>query len=174
MSSDDETELVDVGRIVKPHGIRGEVVVEPQTDPPLRFAAGDDLHAAPRRHVVEGSRPHKGRLLVAFAEVGDRTFAERLRGHVLRAAPLTDDLEVFLVSELVGVPVVGEDGTRLGTVRASVELPTAAAYDLLEVERDDGSTWLLPAVDEYVAIEAEDDTVVRVVLVDPPEGLVEG
>lgn len=172
--TDGETELVEVGRIVKPHGIRGEVVVEPLTDRPERFVAGQVVHAGRRRLVVEASRPHQGRLLVAFAEVDDRTLAERLRGHVLRAEPAADDLEVFLVSELVGVPVVDEDGTHLGTVRASVELPSAAAYDLLEVERDDGATWLLPAVEEYVAVEVEGDAVARLVLVEPPDGLVEG
>jgi 16S rRNA processing protein RimM len=167
-------ELVEVGRIVKPHGIRGEVVVEPLSDRPERFAPGEVVHAGRRRLVVVGSRPHQGRLLVAFEEVGDRTLAERLRGHTLRAAASTDDLDVYLVSELVGVDVVDTDGRSLGTVKASVELPAAAAYDLLEIERQDGTTWLLPAVEEYVAIEVAGDAVVRIVVVEPPDGLIEG
>lgn len=172
--ADADAELVDIGRVVKPHGIRGEVAVEPLTELPERFAPGETVHAGHRRLVVRSSRPHKGRLLVAFEEVGDRSDAERLRGHVLRAPPRTDELDVLLVSELVGVAVVDADGRGLGTVRAAVELPSAADYDLLEVERGDGSSWLLPVVDDYVEVEVDRDEVSRLVLVDPPDGLIEG
>jgi len=64
------------------------------------------------------------------------------------------------------------DGSDLGTVTALFELPEAAGYDLLEVTRDQG-TWLLPCADDLVeAVEDEDGDIVLVV--DPPEGLLDG
>lgn len=165
---------VVVGRIVKPHGIRGEVVVEPFSDRTERFAAGGALVAGNRRLVVAASRPHKGRLLVTFESVVDRTQAERLRGRELVAHEDLAETDSYLVSELVGLPVEDESGHGLGSVAAVVQLPAAADYDLLEIDRHDGTTWLLPAVDEYVQMRETDDGELVVTVVSPPAGLVDG
>jgi 16S rRNA processing protein RimM len=69
--------------------------------------------------------------------------------------------------------VIDEDGGDLGVVSALIELPEAAGYDLLEVTRRDGGTWLLPASPDLVEVVA-DDGAERLVVVDPPEGLIEG
>lgn len=169
------TDRVTVGKVVKPHGIRGEVVVDPQTDRPQRFQAGAVLHSEGTDYTVQASRPHKGRMLVAFEGVPDRNAAEGLRGLELTADPLdTDEEETYLASELVGTAVVHHDGRRLGTVTAVIELPSSVEYDLLEVTRDDGSDWLLPAVGEYVAIDLDEDgTELLVVTEDAPAGLVD-
>src|SRR5207245_9813828 len=77
-------ESLVVGRILRPHGLRGELSVEVRTDDPAeRFAAGsvfatDPPEAGPL--TVEASRWHSGRLLVSFAGIEDRTDAESLRG----------------------------------------------------------------------------------------------
>jgi 16S rRNA processing protein RimM len=168
-------ERVAVGKVVKPHGIRGEVVVEPLTDRWERFAPGATLFFAGRSHAVVDSREHKGRVLVQLEGVADRSAAERLRGATVES--VRDELgepDTYLVAELVGMSVVSRAGDQLGTVRSLVELPEAAGYDLLEVERDDGTVWLLPAVDEHVAVEEDPTGGERLVLVSPPDGLVEG
>ena len=150
-------ELVTIGRIVKPRGIDVEVV---RDGTPVRIAS---------------SRPHQGRLLVRFVDVADRTTAEGLRGAELHATPVDpEELDTYLVAELVGMAVVTPDGDHLGDVSDHVELPAAAGYDLLEVTREDGSTWLLPAVDEYVEVGELPDGTELLVVVDPPEGLVDG
>lgn len=171
----DDVEQVQVGRIVKPHGIRGEVSVQVTSDVAGRFAEGDVVTAADgRRFTVERQRPHQGRLLVTFAEVPDRTAAELLRGVTLFAdAADVSDSDVFYAHELVGMLVVHEDGRFLGYVNDIVELPPAAGYDLLEVAREDGSTWMLPAVDDYVEVHEDADGEDVLVLVDPPAGLVD-
>ncbi len=160
--------------MVKPHGIHGEVVVAPLSDRPERFEPGAVLHAERHALIVVSSRPHQGRLLVRFAEVSDRTDAERLRGARLEADPLAYDEapDTYLVSELVGMPVVSEDGRELGVVEALVELPSAAEYDLLEVASAEGRKWLLPAAEEYVAVECDESGIERLVILSPPEGLV--
>lgn len=169
-----EQPLVVVGRVVKPHGIRGEVVVEVLSDVPDRFDPGRRLQVGGRPMTVTSSRPHQGRLLVRFEAVTDRTAAEGLRGRTIEAEPVdTAEHDVYFAHELVGTPVTDERGAPLGRVSALVELPASAGYDLLEVRREDGSTWLLPAADEYVEVEEGDEGLARLRLVDPPAGLVD-
>ena len=168
------TDRVTIGRVVKAHGIRGEVVVDPLTDLPERFEAGAELTLAGDPVRVRASRPHQGRLLVAFDGVDDRSAAERLRGASVEAEPVdVADHEHYFVHELIDRPVVDDEGRALGRVVSLVELPAAAGYDLLEVAADDGEVWLLPAVDEYVVVD-EDDEGLRLRVVDPPEGLISG
>jgi 16S rRNA processing protein RimM len=170
-----EAELVVIGRVVKPHGIRGEVVVESLSDVPGRFDADLTvvLGGTPTR--ILSTRPHQGRLLITFEGVVDRSAAERLRGRTIEAAAVAlDDTDAYFAHELVGLPVRGDDGRELGTVSALIELPAAAGYDLLEVRRADGSSWLLPAVDDYVEVVEDADGTIHLAVVDPPEGLVDG
>lgn len=168
------TDLVVVGRIVKAHGIRGEVVVDVLSDVPGRFDAGATVVLAGDERTIASSRPHQGRLLVRFDGVPDRTAAELLRGAVLEA-PAADvsDEDTYYAHELVGMAVVDADGGDLGRVSALIELPEAAGYDLLEVTREDGTSWLLPAVDDYVDVDDAPDGGECLRVVDPPEGLID-
>ena len=168
------TSLVTIGRVVKAHGLRGEVAVYLMTDVPDRFAPGASMVVGGTATKVVASRPHQSRMLVTFEGISDRTAAESLRGQMIQAEPVdVADWETYFVHELVGA-TVEHDGVALGEVVAVIELPSAAAYDLLEIRRDDGTTWMLPAVDEYVeAIEADDTSALRLVVVDPPDGLID-
>ncbi|MEX0952347.1 MAG: ribosome maturation factor RimM [Nitriliruptoraceae bacterium] len=161
-----------IGRIVKPHGIRGEVAVDVLSDVAGRFDAGTSVDVDGRLRRIDTVRPHQGRLLIRFDGVPDRTAAEGLRGGRIEAdAADVSDHDHWFVHELIGMDVVGEHGEALGTVTNWIELPDAAAYDLLEVD-DGGRTWLLPAVEDYVVVDdTRDPHVLR--LVDPPEGLVD-
>lgn len=167
---------VVVGRIVKPHGIRGEVVVVPTSDVEGRFAAGTTIALDDTLATIASSRPHQGRLLIAFEGVADRTAAEALRGAVLTAPPAdVDAADMYFAHELVGLDVVTLDDANeprwLGTVREVMELPAAAGYDLLEVELH-GETWLLPDDDDLVEVGTDADTGADLlVVVDPPPGL---
>lgn len=160
-----------IGRVVKPHGIRGEVVIASQSDVEGRFAPGIGLQVGGTTMVVERSRPHAGRLLVAFEGIVDRNAAEGLRGAtIVASAADVGDSDVYYAHELVGMDVVTEDAHWLGVVADVIELPATAGYDLLEVDRD-GQVWLLPSDDDLVEV-GEDDTGMDVlVVVDPPAGL---
>jgi 16S rRNA processing protein RimM len=162
----DVPERREVGRVVKAHGIRGEVAVEAFTHRTERFAPGAVLHAGERTFVVAAGRPHQGRWLVAFEGVADRTTAEGLRGTVLSADPLegadeVDELDddAVWVHDLVGADVVDVAGTPLGRCAAVVENP---ASDLIELE----SGALIPLV---FAVEHGGGRIV----VDPPPGLLD-
>lgn len=162
-----------VGRIIKPHGIRGEVVIDSWSDHPDRFAVGAVLYVDGQAMVVVSSRPHQGRLLVRFEGIGDRTAAEALRGAVVEGDPLPPaDPDTYLVSELIDLPVRTADGREHGRVVAVIELPGAAGYDLLEVRREQGGSWLLPAADELVEV-VEEPGGWYLLVRDPPEGLLD-
>ena len=113
-----------VGRVTRPHGVRGEVSVEVRTDDPdLRFAVGrvmatDPAAAGPL--TVESVRWHSGRLLIRFAGVGDRNQAEELRGTwlTLDSAEVgpTGDPDEFHDHELIGLAVVTTSGEPVGRV----------------------------------------------------------
>ena len=113
-----------VGRITRPHGVRGEVTVEVRTDEPdRRFAVGMTLATDPPDAgplTVEAARWHSGRLLITFAGVGDRDQAEELRGTWLTLDPAeagpTGDPDEFHDFQLIGLTVVTTSGQPVGVV----------------------------------------------------------
>ena len=79
---------VTVGRIAKPHGVRGELSVQNRSDNPDRWLPGSVLFdATGRTYTVRSARPHGERLLVTFEEIGDRTAAETVAGTELLSCP---------------------------------------------------------------------------------------
>ncbi len=178
-AADEDTVDVVVGRIGKPHGLRGEVTVEVRTDEPeRRFAAGSPLTVeAPGGSVfahssltVERTRWHQGGLLAMFAELADRTAAEAARGVLLHAGipagESPEDPEEYYDHQLVGLTAYDVSGTRLGEVTA---VRHGAAQDLLNVRTEDGRDALVPFV---AALVPEVDVGAgRVVIADRP-GLV--
>jgi 16S rRNA processing protein RimM len=168
---------LEIGRIVKAHGIRGEVVVEAVSNRPERFSPGAVLYAGAgpggralpvRRATPQGGPDAAGRMarprwIVAFEGVEDRNEAERLRGTVLTGEPLArgdaGDGGDLWVHELVGSELFDPSGRVLGRVAAVEANP---ASDLLVLE--DGG--LVPMV---FVVEAAAGRVV----VDPPAGLLD-
>jgi 16S rRNA processing protein RimM len=150
---------LEVGRVTRPHGLRGDVVVTLVTDRLERVAPGSVLDADGRSLHVTASRPHQRNHIVSFEEITDREAAEALQGVTLRAAPIDDPGELW-VHELIGASVVTVDGADVGAV---VSVEANPASDILVL--DDGS--LVPAA--FIVEQREDGTVV----IDPPEGLFE-
>lgn len=160
-----------IGRVIKSHGIRGEVSVESTTDEPeIRFALGEVLHGrqGKKEHelTIKAVRAHKGRLLITFEEIADRTAADSLRGTQFFAAPLEDpDDDGFYDHELEGLRVI-HDGKDIGEVTGVTHGP---AQSLLEVNID-GNEVLIPFVEAIVPdVDLEEGTLT----VTPPEGLLD-
>jgi 16S rRNA processing protein RimM len=150
--------LLEVGRVVKPHGVQGDVIVDLVTDRHERLDPGSVLDADGAPLEVEWARRHQHRWIVRFAGVVGREGAESLRGAVLRAEPL-DDPGAMWVHELIGSRVREIGGRDLGLVTAVEANP---ASDLLVLES--GALVPLRFVVERLAGE---------LLVDLPEGLVD-
>jgi 16S rRNA processing protein RimM len=122
--------LLEVGRIEKPHGVRGEVIVRLTTNRAERLAPGSVLTTSTGPLEVVSSRPHQDRWCVAFAGLRDREGAEARRGTVLLAEAIDDPDELW-VHELVGARLVDQHGTDHGRV---VDVLANPASDLLELD----------------------------------------
>lgn len=163
-----------VGRIGRPHGVRGEVTVELRTDTPEeRFSPGAVLYptgsaALPTRIQVAGHRWQGTRLVLRLAGVEDRTAAEALRGVLLEADVdvTATDADEYHDSALIGLSVRDGSGV-LGEVAEVLHLP---GQDVLAVRRPDDRELLVPFVRTLVP---EVDLAAGVVVVDLPEGLTE-
>jgi 16S rRNA processing protein RimM len=169
---------VVVGRVGRPHGVKGEVTVDVRTDvPERRFAPGARFERGAARPplVVAACRWHSGRLLVRFEGVVDRTGAEAVRGTVLTidasvTGPAGDDDtddDTWWDRDLVGLRAATTDGVTLGTVADVVHSP---AGDILAITRPGGGEHLVPFVREIVP---EVDVAGGRLVVDPPPGLLE-
>ena len=175
--------FIIVGRVRKAHGIRGEVVVEPITDAPdAIFASGrrvfagtadGDLLPNPAELHVASSRPFNDGFLVGFAEVSDRNVAETWRGRYLLLPadelPPPGDEEIY-VHELPGMRVVLESGEAVGVVEETYELPQGLAIDVRREPPRERDTVLLLYDERTIA---SVDRGARVIVVTPPEGLLE-
>jgi len=166
-----------VGRISRPHGVRGELAVEVRTDDPeLRFAVGavlatEPAAAGPVR--VASARWHSGRLLLTVDGVSDRDQAEQLRGVLLvvDSAQLEEiaDPDEFRDHQLIGLSVVSTDGERVGEVTDVLH----SGQDLLVVAgtgKRAGADIMVPFVAELVP---EVDLTAGSLVIDPPTGLLD-
>ena len=167
-----------VGRVIKAHGITGELAVDVRTDDPdERFAPGMTLRARPsrggpqREYVIESAREHSGRLLVRLEGVADRNAAEALRGNIFLVdtadLPPIDDPDEFYDHQLEGLSVVTTDGRVVGNVN---EVLHTAAGELLSVTSESGGEVLVPFVG---AIVTEVSLQNQTIEIDPPDGLLD-
>ncbi|MDQ7850295.1 MAG: ribosome maturation factor RimM [Armatimonadota bacterium] len=162
-----------IGRITRPHGVRGEVKVRPETDFPQRFARLrrvlllDQREATAREAAVEAVR-HQGEVvLLKLAGVDDLEAARALQGWAVAVpweerVPLPQD-SYYLV-EVLGLRVRTPSGEVLGTV---TEVLRTAAHDVYRVAGEAGEVFV-PATREVVrAVDLERGEMVVVL----PEGL---
>jgi 16S rRNA processing protein RimM len=166
-----------VGRISRPHGVRGELAVEVRTDDPeLRLAVGAVLATEPAAAgplTVTAAHRHSGRLLVSFAGVSDRTEADALRGVLLvvDSAALEDvvDPDEFRDHQLIGLDVIGPGGEHVGEVTDVLHY----GQDLLVIAGSGpraGTEIMVPFVAELVP---EVDLAAGRLVIDPPAGLLD-
>lgn len=167
--------LVELGRVGKPHGLKGELCIDMFADSPLIFADLQRIYLRqegkkPRPCAVLAAREHQGRALVLVDRCQGRDQAEAWRGAVVLARerdlpPVAED--EFNLDVLLGCTVQYVDTTRLGTLEDIQEL---AGQIIWYIHDESGHEILLPAVDEFVV---DIDVEAGIIVVDPPEGLVE-
>ena len=150
--------LLEVGRIGRAHGLRGDVLVHLTTDRVERLAPGSRLMATERWLTVTAASRSNDRWRVHFEGVDDRNAAEALAGVVLAGEPI-DDPDTLWIHQLIGASVIEVSGAPRGRCVAVIDNPAA---DLLELE----SGALVPA--SFVVAVGD-----GVVTIDPPEGLFE-
>jgi 16S rRNA processing protein RimM len=161
-SSSNET--IDVGYVLRAHGVRGIVRIKAA----IELSKLDAIFIGDERFVVRHASRDKEDWLVTLDGVGDRDAADALRGKKVRlpreAVHVADD--ELLVADLVGCKVLDVAGTMLGEVTGSFD---SGAHEVLEVRAADGKEFMLPFIDEFIR---EVDTDGKRIVCDPPPGLV--
>lgn len=150
--------LLEIGRIGKAHGLKGEIVAVITSDRPERTTRGAMWHLRDGPVTVEAIRPFQQRWIVVLSGVTTREAAAALTGQVIRGEVI-DDPDAIWIHELVGAEVHSPDGRSWGKVAAVLSNP---ADHLLEL--DDGT--LVP-----VGFITDASNLPLTVVVDPPDGL---
>jgi 16S rRNA processing protein RimM len=163
--------MLTIGRIVKPWGLAGEVVVQPETDWPTRFSTlkqvlwGDKLVKAD----VERISQKGDRLLLKLSHVDTRNDSELLAGQWLyipadQAMPLSKG--EYFIHDILGLTTYSTEGVELGTV---IEVMTGPANDVWVIRKEKEEI-LIPVIEDVVR---EVDLAARRITVLLPQGLVE-
>lgn len=161
-------EKIEIGKIVNVVGLRGEVKVYSYAEDPDRFTGLYSIIVGDEPVEIENVRFHKNMVILKLSGISDRNEAEKLKGTMLYITP--DDLEelpegMHYVRDLLGLDVVGCDGEKLGELS---DILKNTAQDVYVISMGDGSTAMLPVVDEFVREINTEDGFIRI---DPPEGL---
>jgi 16S rRNA processing protein RimM len=164
-------ERVCVGQIGAAHGLRGEVRLRVFTEDPLAIASYGPLENedGSRRFDIEAVRQAKDHLVARLSGVADRDAAETLRNVRLYIPrdrlPAPEDADTYYHTDLIGLAVIGADGTELGRITA---VHNFGAGDILEIRRGAGrANVLLPFTQRTVP---DIDLAGGRVVVDPPQG----
>jgi 16S rRNA processing protein RimM len=156
-----ERPTLEVGRIIKAHGLKGQVIVDLWTDRHERLSPGTQLATLKGVLTVRSAAAHQDRFLVWFEEITTREEADAARGTVLSAPKLdVGDEDVIWIDELFGASVVDAQGVVRGVV---LDVEANPASDLLVL--DSGA--LIPLT---FVTSVEANTLIEV---DVPDGLFE-
>jgi 16S rRNA processing protein RimM len=125
-----ERPTLEVGRIIKAQGLKGQVLVDLWSDRTERLAAGSELSTDRGTLTVVASGAHQRRFIVTFDGIDSREEAERWRGLVL-SAPRLEDESVIWIDQLYDAEVFDAQGVRRGVVTGVEANP---ASDLLVLD----------------------------------------
>lgn len=148
----DEPVFVLIGKIRRPHGIRGELRMTVLTDFPDLISPETTVYVGERHqpYQIKSVRWHGGDLLVAFKELPDRTAVEIFRNVMVymksEEMPELPEGE-FYTHQLIGLEVVTDQGEKLGVLK---EVLITGANDVYLVESPDRKDILLPAIDDVI------------------------
>jgi len=145
---------IEAGAVVRPHGIRGEVILDVKADLTSCFEAGVEVRALTEEGqetslMIEEARGHQGRLIVRFKGTDTRSAADSLRGITIwlvreQVGALGEDR--WFVQDLLGIDVRTDTGELLGRLEEVLNMPANDVY----VVRGEGGEILLPATEEVI------------------------
>jgi len=168
-----DKDWVDIGRIRKPHGLRGNMRADLLTDVPERFKDLEQVwlesgNGERSPYTIESCKTERNALMLKFAGVDTPEAADKLRGAYIQ---VPDDQKAqlpegqFYVCDLIGSKVLTEDGSEVGMLREILQMP---ANDIFVVDTPDGES-LIPAIQEVIV---ELDAVNKRVVIRPMSGLI--
>lgn len=164
-------DLLEVGKIVNTHGLKGEVKVVPWTDTPDVFEMIEHIYLKSGDILtVKGIKYQKNNIIVKFSEILDIDDALKFKGQVISAdrselGELPDG--VYYIADIIGMKVVSDVGEDLGEVSDVIQ---TGANDIYEVKREGKKSLLLPVIDDVIL---GVDTEKRIITAHLLEGLAE-
>lgn len=172
-STIDTTDLISIAHIMRPQGLKGEVIAVIQTDFPERFTTLNSVFLLfPNGKILESTLEnhwlHKDRIVLKFPNINDRNMAETLRDVIVKIPSselVTLPEEHYYEFDLVGCQVITNTGLELGLVQ---ELMYTGPAPLLVVKGT--KEYLIPLAEEICY---EIDIKQKKILVNPPEGLLD-
>jgi len=141
-------ELIETGKIVNTHGVRGEVKILPWADSPDFLLDFDSFHIDGKEIEVLSARVHKGCVIAAFVGISDISAAMALRNKVISIKKEDANLEedAYFVADLIGITAINDEtGEELGVVTEILDLPQGNVY-VIRADRE----ILVPAVSEFI------------------------
>ena len=142
-----EQRFLECGKIVNTHGVRGEVKIVPWADSPEFLCGFSRLFLDEKPLAVRSARVHKGSVIVQFEGVDSVEAAMLLKNRVVSIDRADAHLPEgsFFLADLIGLKVIDEDGTELGTLR-EVLSPSVQRVYVVDGPRE----ILIPAVPEFI------------------------
>lgn len=147
-------DLLEVGKIVNTHGLRGEVKVVSWTDYPEVFEDIEHVYVKKKndyeRLDIAGIKYQKGNLIVRFKQLQDINEAEKYKNQVIYTeremlGELPDG--VYYIADLIGLDVVKENGEHVGVI---ADVFNTGSNDIYDIKREGQKNLLLPVIDEVV------------------------
>lgn len=163
----DPPDYLSVGRVVRPHGVRGAIVVEANKDtirsvrPSAQVYLGENKTPATVRTI----RSHRGRFIIRLVGCQDRDAAEAWRGVEIfipfgDVEPLAED--EYYYWQMIGLSVQTEAGRRLGRLESIIE---TGANDVYQVRTETGGELLLPAIESVIKeVDLEEERIIVTLL----------
>ncbi len=147
-------DLLEVGKIVNTHGLRGEVKIVPWTDYPELFEEIEYVYVKKREEYtrldIAGIKYQKGNIIVRFPQIKDINEAEKYKNQIIYAErEMLGELPegVYYIADLIGLDVVKEDGEKVGTV---ADVINTGSNDIYDVKREGKKNLLIPVIDDVV------------------------
>lgn len=161
-----KTDFITIGKIIAPHGVRGDVRIYPITDFPDRFLDMDECYIDKKKFTITSARFHKQFVLMTFEGIKDRNAAELLVQKEVQVkhedlVPLPEGR--YYIFDIIGLTVYDTENNELG-ILSDVLQP--GSNDVYVVDQEDGKQLLLPAIkDVIIQVDIENKKMV----VNPPE-----
>ena len=167
-----QKKFLEIGKIVAPHGIKGETKVECWCDSPLVLCDIKNMiiKDSTEELIVESARPNsKNQAVIKFKGFNTADDAEKLRQKVLLASrnDIPKDENSFFIQDIIGMTVCDNDAPEkiYGKI---TDVFSTGANDVYEITNESGKKYLIPVIDDVVKeINIESDTV----LIYPMKGL---
>ncbi len=163
-------ELLEAGKIVNTHGLRGEMKVVPWTDYPEDFENIDYVivkrKTGGERLDIESVRYQKANVLLKFKQIKDINEAEKYKGMTVYAPRDAFELEegAHFIADLIGLDVIDIDtGAKIGVIE---DVFNTGSNDIYEVKRENRKNLLVPVIEEVVKEIDTDGGFVRIFMME--------